>query len=147
MSTPQIDSVSTRARWTGLSLSALVILFLVFDGAIKIADTDVVRRSMAELGYPQGLSLGLGALTLAIAMLYAFPRTAFLGAVLLTGLLGGAIATHLRVGSPVFSHLLFGAYLGLMAWGGLFLRDSRLRALLPWRSSRMDSTRTERGRA
>ena len=88
---------------------------------------------MAGLGYPPGLGLGLGVMTLAIALLYAMPRTAVLGAVLLTGLLGGAMATHLRAGSPPFSHLLFGLYLGLFAWGGLWLTDTRLRGLLPWR--------------
>ena len=70
-------------------------------------------------------------MTLACVVLYAWPRTAVLGAILMTGLLGGAIATHLRVGSPTFSHLLFGLYLGLLAWGGLYLRDPRLRALMP----------------
>jgi len=88
------------------------------------------------LGYSANLARGLGLLTLAIAILYAVPRTAFLGAVLLTGLLGGAMATHLRVGSPVFTHLLFGLYLGLLAWAGLFLRDPQVRALMPVRRVR-----------
>ncbi|WP_426958816.1 DoxX family protein [Muricoccus radiodurans] len=123
-------------RWTlvaGRALSGLTVLFLVFDGAIKLAELEVVRETMEPLGYSASLSRGLGILTLVIALLYALPRTALLGAVLLTGLLGGAIATHLRVGSPVFSHLLFGLYIGLIAWGGLWLRDPRLRALLPLR--------------
>lgn len=119
--------------WTGRILSALVTLFLLFDGAIKVMALPVVEDTMAALGYPPGLGFGLGVLTLAIAALYAFPRTAVLGAVLLTGLLGGAMATHLRVGSPLFSHLLFGLYLGLLAWGGLWLRDPALRALIPLR--------------
>ncbi|OUL99051.1 DoxX family protein [Variovorax sp. JS1663] len=121
------------ARWTGRVLSTLVVLFLLFDGLIKVVELDVVRETMVQLGYPPNLGFGLGVLTLAIALLYALPRTALLGAVLLTGLLGGAIATHLRVGSPLFSHLLFGVYVGLMAWGGLWLRDDKLRALLPIR--------------
>ena len=74
----------------------------------------------------------LGLLVLVCTLLYAVPRTAVLGAILLTGLFGGAMATHLRVGSPLFSHLLFGLYLGLMLWGGLWLRDGRLRSLLPY---------------
>jgi hypothetical protein len=124
---------SAAARWTGRILSALVVLFLLLDGAIKVVEMEVVKQSLAELGYPQEIAFGLGILTLAIGVLYAIPRSAVLGAILLTGLLGGAMATHLRVGSPLFSHLLFGLYVGLMAWGGLFLRDQRLRALLPLR--------------
>ncbi|MBT2325843.1 DoxX family protein [Variovorax paradoxus] len=122
---------SGAATWTGRVLSALVVLFLVFDGSIKVAEMEIVKETMAELGYPPGLGFGLGVMTLAIAALYALPRTAVLGAILLTGLLGGAMATHLRIGSPVFSHLLFGLYIGLLAWGGLFLRNEKLRALLP----------------
>jgi hypothetical protein len=124
---------SRKALWAGHIISGLVILFLLFDGAIKLVPLTPVQESLAQLGYPVSLARGLGILTLACTILYAVPRTAVLGAILLTGLLGGAIATHLRVGSPVFSHLLFGAYLGLMVWGGLFLRDERVRALLPLR--------------
>ena len=124
---------SGAALWTGRILSGLVVVFLLFDGAIKVVEMDVVKQTLAELGYPADIAFGLGMLTLAIGVLYAIPRTSVLGAILLTGLLGGAMATHLRVGSPVFSHLLFGLYIGLMAWGGLFLRDERLRAMLPLR--------------
>jgi len=124
---------SSAARWTGRVLSALVVLFLLLDGAIKVIESDIVKRTLAELGYPVDVAFGLGVLTLAIGVLYAIPRTSVLGAILLTGLLGGAMVTHLRVGSPLFSHMLFGLYIGLMAWGGLFLRDKRLRALLPLR--------------
>lgn len=125
-----IDGTSKKMIWAGRVLSALVILFLLFDGTIKVMQHDVVRETMSGLGYPEHVAFGLGILTLAIAVLYAIPRTSVLGAILLTGLLGGAMATHLRVGSPIFSHLLFGGYVGLMAWGGLFLRDERVRALL-----------------
>ena len=133
-----ITSASTGKKmlWAGRILSALVIVFLLFDGVIKVIEMDIVKQTMAELGYPVQVAFGLGILTLVIAVLYAIPHTAVLGAILLTGLLGGAIATHLRVGSPIYSHLLFGAYLGLMAWGGLFLRDRRLRALIPLRRER-----------
>ena len=124
---------SGAALWTGRILSGLVVVFLLFDGAIKVVEMDVVKQTLAELGYPADIAFGLGVLTLVIGVLYAIPRTSVLGAILLTGLLGGAMATHLRVGSPVFSHLLFGLYIGLMAWGGLFLRDERLRAMLPLR--------------
>jgi len=121
--------------WTGRGLSALVVLFLVFDASLKLVPLPIVIESMVELGYPpsEGLARGLGVLLLACTLLYAFPRTAVLGAILLTGYLGGAVATHLRVGSPVASHVLFGVYVGLMAWGGLFLREPRLAALIPLR--------------
>jgi hypothetical protein len=127
---------SSGALWSGRLMSAVVILFLIFDAVIKLIPIAPVLDSMAELGYPAtaGIARGLGLITLVCALLYAWPRSAVLGAILMTGLLGGAIATHLRVGSPVFTHLLFGLYLGLLAWGGLFLRDPRLRAMIPLRS-------------
>lgn len=123
------------AVWTGRVLRGLVTAFLVFDGGIKVIGLPVVAETMGELGWPAHLSFGLGVMTLGIALLYAWPRTALLGAVLLTGLLGGAIAAQLRVGNPLFSHLLFGVYLGVFAWGGLWLNDARLRALMPLRAA------------
>ena len=129
-------SPSSAAMWTGRVMSAIVILFLIFDAVIKLIPIAPVIDSMAQLGSPAttAFARGLGVITLACALLYAWPRSAVLGAILMTGLLGGAIATHLRIGSPVFTHLLFGLYLGLLAWGGLFLRDPRLRAMIPLRS-------------
>ena len=132
-----VTSTSTIMLWTGRILSALVILFLLFDGTIKVMELDVATRTTVQLGYPESVVFGIGVLTLAIAALYAIPRTSVLGAIFLTGLLGGAIATHLRVGSPIFTHMLFGLYLGLAAWGGPLLRDDRLRAMiLPWDARR-----------
>ena len=130
---PASGEISSCAHWTGLVMSGLVIAFLLFDSVIKLVPLSIVTETMAELGYPPGLERGLGVLTLVCVLLYAVPRTAVLGAILLTGLFGGAMATHLRIGSPLFSHLLFGLYLGLMLWGGLYLRDARLRALIPFR--------------
>ena len=126
---------SGRTIWTGRVLSGLVILFLAVDGAMKLVPIAPVTEAMIQLGYPASpdLARGLGVLTLICTALYAFPRTSVLGAILLTGYMGGAMATHLRIGSPLFSHLLFGFYIGLMAWGGLYLRDERLRALIPLR--------------
>ena len=126
--------ISNAAMWTGRILSGLVVL-LLFDGAIKLIPISAVTETMEQLGYPASADVarGLGVLTLLCTVLYAVPRTSVLGAILLTGYLGGAMATHLRVGSPIFSHLLFGSYLGLMVWGGLYLRDPRLRALIPLR--------------
>jgi len=132
--TSQTQSVSNKAVWIGRVLSGLVVLFMLFDGIIKLVPLDIVMQTNAQLGYPDSINLarGLGILVLACTALYAFPRTSALGAILLTGYLGGAIATQLRVGSPIFSHLLFGFYLGLMVWGGLYLRDARLRSLIPF---------------
>lgn len=127
---------STVSVWIGRVLSGLLIVFLVFDGAIKLVPLQVVTDTMIELGYSGSVDQArlLGVLTLLCTILYAIPRTSVLGAILLTGYLGGAMATHLRIGNPLFTHLLFGLYLGVMAWGGLYLRDARLRALIPFRS-------------
>jgi hypothetical protein len=102
---------------------------------MKLAVLPNVTEASAALGWPTDAATtrGLGLLLLAATLLYAFPRTALLGAVLLTGYLGGAVATHVRIGSPLFSHVLFGVYIGILVWGGLWLRDSRVRALLPLR--------------
>jgi len=121
------------ARVTGYAMSGLVIAFMLLDGAMKLVPMDVVIKSTAELGYPPTIALarGLGAIGLLCTALYAVPRTAVLGAILLTAYMGGAVATHVRVGNPLFTHILFGVYLAVLLWGGLFLRDPRVRALLP----------------
>ena len=131
----QLDqpSVSTAALWSGRVLSALLILFLLFDGAIKLVPLEIVTQTSLQLGIPTYLSQTLGMLTLAGVLLYAFPRTSVLGAILLTGYFGGAIYVHVRADSPLFSHTLFGVYLGLIMWGGLWLRDPAVRALIPLR--------------
>ena len=127
---------SKTATWIGYVLSALVILFMIFDGVIKLVPLDIVTETSAAIGLPTSAAFarGLGILGLVCTALYAFPKTSVLGAVLLTGYFGGAILTHVRIGSPIFSHILFGVYLGLIAWGGLYLRDERLRAIFPIRS-------------
>ena len=119
----------------GYALSSVVILFMLFDGGIKLVPPAMVIETTAQLGYPATVSFvrGLGILGLSCTLLYALPRTSALGAILLTGYLGGTVATHLRVGSPIFSHMLFGVYLGILLWGGLYLRDGRLRSLVPYR--------------
>ncbi|MGH8178456.1 MAG: DoxX family protein [Steroidobacter sp.] len=127
-------SVSTKALWTGRILSGLAVVFLLFDSLIKLIKMDVVVESFAQLGYPHTVSRGIGLLELVCIVLYVIPRTSVTGAVLLTGVFGGAIASHLRIGDPVFTHLLFGVYLGAMVWGGLLLRDHRARALIFARS-------------
>jgi hypothetical protein len=131
--------VSKPALWSGRVLSGLVIVFLLFDGAIKLVPWPVVTETMERMGYgsSETLARSLGLITLVCTVLYAMPPTSILGAILLTGYLGGAIASHVRIGSPLFSsplfsHVLFGFYLGLMVWGGLWLRDRSLRALMPF---------------
>ena len=127
--------VSKPALWLGRVLSGLVILFLLFDGAIKLVPWPVVTETMDRIGYgsSETLARSLGIITIVCTVLYAVPPTSILGAILLTGYLGGAMASHLRIGSPLFSHILFGFYLGLMVWGGLWLRDKSLRASIPFR--------------
>jgi hypothetical protein len=131
----QTAPLSGKAIWAGRVMSGLVILFMIFDASLKLIPLAVVTDSMTELGYlpSAGLARGLAIVILVCTALYAVPRTSVLGAILLTGYMGGAIASHLRIGSPLFSHVLFGLYLGLMVWGGLFFRDERVRALIPFR--------------
>jgi hypothetical protein len=126
-------SVSTTALWSGRVLSGLLVLFLLFDGGIKLVPLEIVTTTSIQLGIPTHLARTLGVLTLAGAILYAIPRTSVLGAILLTGYLGGAIYVHVRADSPLFSHTLFGIYLGIIMWGGLWLRDPAVRALIPLR--------------
>ena len=126
--------VSKPALWLGRILSGLVILFLLFDGAIKLVPWPVVTETMDRIGYGSSETSGAQprrSSPSSAPLLYAVPPTSILGAILLTGYLGGAMASHVRIGSPLFSHILFGFYLGLMVWGGLWLRDRSLRALMP----------------
>jgi hypothetical protein len=120
--------------WTGRALSALAILFLAMDAGGKLIVPELMIANSPPLGLPADADFMrlLGAVLAICTALYAWPRTATLGAVLLTAYLGGAVATHLRVGSPLLTHTLFGVYLGLLVWGGHWLRDPRVRALLPF---------------
>ena len=114
-------------------MSGLVIAFMLLGGGMKLVPLDVVILTSKPMGIPGGLARPLGVIGLVCTLLYAVPRTSVVGAILLTGYLGGAIASHLRLGDPIFTHTLFGFYLGLLVWGGLYLRDSRLRALISLR--------------
>lgn len=121
--------------WLGRALTWSFALFvLVASAGPKLANAKVARDSFGQLGWPGGYVLTIGLLELACLGLYLVPRTSVLGAVLMTGLLGGATATQLRAGNPLFSHVLFGVYLGLVMWGGLWLRDPAVRTLLPLRA-------------
>lgn len=133
MDTIEVMPVSKAALWAGRIMSGIVVLFLVFDGGIKLIPLDIVIETSRQLGIPENLARTLGVLTLVGTALYAFPRTSTLGAIVLTGYIGGAIYVHVRAGSPLFTHTLFGVYLALLIWGGLYLRDPLLRALIPFR--------------
>ena len=124
---------SKAAFRTGWGLTAFVALFLAFDAIIKVLVLPIAVQATTELGYPASTIFWIGAVELMCLVLYLVPRTAVLGALLLTGHLGGAIATHVRVGNPMFSHTLFPIYVALLLWGGLYLREPRLRALIPLR--------------
>ena len=119
----------------GRALSGLGVLFLLFDSMGKLLQVQPVMEGTLQLGYPRDIVFTLGALLFTCVLVYLIPRTSVLGAVLLTAYLGGAVATHVRVQSPLFTHVLFPTYVGAMLWGGLFLRDARLRAFLPVRSA------------
>jgi DoxX-like protein len=127
------QSISKRALWAGRIISALPVLFLLMDGVMKLVKPAIVVETTVKLGYPEKAIIPLGIVLLVSTILYSIPRTSVLGAILLTGYLGGAVATHVRVGDPLFTHALFPVYLGLLIWGGLWLRDERLRSLIPLR--------------
>src|SRR5262245_37625188 len=124
--------MSRSQVWTGRILSTLAVLFLLFDAVLKILRPPMAVEGTKQLGYSADLILPLGILQLILLVIYVFPRTAVFGAILWTGYLGGAVATHVRVGNPLFTHILFPTYVALLLWGGLMLRDARLRAFLPW---------------
>jgi hypothetical protein len=126
---------SKRRLWIGYILTGLAIAFLLFDTIIKVLKLPVAVDGTVQLGYPASTIFGIGLIELICLALYAFPRTAVLGAILLTGYLGGAIATHVRIGSPLVSHVLFPIYVASLIWGGIYLRERRLRALVPLRDS------------
>lgn len=132
-STIQTQPLSIGTSWTGYTLSALPVLFLVMDAAMKLFKPEFVVSKTVELGYSENVIVPLGIVLLVCTILYAVPRTAVLGAILLTGYLGGAVATHVRMGEGAFP-VLFPVILGAFIWGGLYLRDSRIANLLPFRS-------------
>src|ERR1700730_6473267 len=129
MSYQSRQTVRNTRFWIGWTMSGLVIAFLLMDSIMKLIVLPVVTQTSATLGFPgAGMARALGEILLVCTFLYAVPQTATLGAVLLTGYLGGTVATQLRVGNPLFTHILFGVYLGVLLWGGLWLREPRLRA-------------------
>jgi NADH:ubiquinone oxidoreductase subunit 6 (subunit J) len=127
--------ISNKAIWTGRILSGIAVLFLAFDAVLKLMNVPEAIKGTEQLGYKASVIVPLGILQLIILTIYLIPRTSVLGAILWTGYLGGAIATHVRVGNPLFTHILFPVYVAGLLWLGLWLRDRRLRELLPVRSN------------
>jgi hypothetical protein len=121
---------STLARWTSRVLTGIVVLFLTFDTVIHLVPNRMVIEGSAALGFKPETMFTIGVIELVCLIVYLIPRTAPLGAILFTGYLGGAIVTHLRLGNPLFSHILFPIYVAALLWGGLYLRDARVRALI-----------------
>jgi|KBSMisStandDraft_5_1062788.scaffolds.fasta_scaffold1213123_2 hypothetical protein len=142
MSTESFPSIASPQKlnamvWTGRVLTGLFALFMLGASiAPKLLGMAVVDTSLGQLGWPPGYGLLIGVIELALLILYLVPRTSLFGAVMMMALLGGAVASQIRVGSPLFSHTLFGVYLGLVMWGGLWLRQPRLRELFPLWSPR-----------
>jgi hypothetical protein len=128
-----IAAPSKFRLWTGRVLSVLAILFLLFDGVMKLVRPLPVTQAMTKLGFPQDLSVPIGVVLLICTALYALPRTSVFGAVLLTGYLGGAVVSQMRINAPVLGNTLFPVYFAVLMWAGLYLRESRLPVLLPLR--------------
>ncbi|HZZ39797.1 MAG TPA: DoxX family protein [Acidobacteriaceae bacterium] len=130
-----MTEVSRGKLWTGRVIAGLVALFLLFDAAMKFVKPKSVADAFVRSGWPIEVSSTLGALLLISTILYLIPKTSILGAILLTGYLGGAVAANLRLEEPLFSHTLFPVYFGVLVWGSLWLRDSKLQALVPLRQN------------
>ena len=128
-------AVGRKSLWTGRIIRTLVVLFLLFDSITKLLRVDAVVKASSQLGYTVGDIMLIGAILLACVVVYVIPRTAIFGAVLLTGYLGGAVDANLRIGTPLFSNLLFPVYFGILVWAGLVLREHGLRFLFPSRQS------------
>lgn len=133
--TPKTETSRPAAKWVGRGLSGVVALFLLVDGMIKLARIPAVLEASEKAGLPAQLAAPIGVLLLFCLALYVIPRTAVLGAVLLTGYLGGAVLAHLRIGDPLLSHTLFPIYVGAALWTGLYLKDDRVRRMLAARGA------------
>jgi hypothetical protein len=127
--TPSETSPTRKVRWTGRVLSGLAVAFLIFDASLKLSGSPMAVEASGQLGYPAHVVFTIGLIQAVCLAVYLIPRTAVLGAILWTGYLGGAIATHVRVESPLFTHTLFPIYIAILLWAGLGLRDARVHAL------------------
>ena len=130
-STPSVTS--SKRRWAGIALTALPVAFLTLDALMKVVKIAPVVEASARIGYGESTLRPIGLVLLASLALYLVRRTSVLGAVLVTAYLGGAVATHVRLGDPIFTHTLSPVYFAVFLWLGLYLRDTRLRAIVPWR--------------
>ena len=130
-----MPETSKTMRIAGWVLTGLFTAFMLMDVGMKLARAPIVEQTGKQMGLPAGSGFGIGVMEAALLALYLFPRTAVLGAILLTGLMGGTAAIHWIHADPWPSHILFGVYLAVFAWGGLWLRDARLRALFPWKAA------------
>jgi hypothetical protein len=131
---PTLD-ISRAQIWTGRVLTTIAVLFLAMDATMKLLQPKAVVEGTMQLGFPAHIILPLGIIQAVCLALYLLPRTSILGAILWTGYLGGAIATHVRLDNPLFTHILFPVYLALFLWGGLWFRSAALRTLIPLRKS------------
>lgn len=127
------ESTPSAMLWTGRTMSGLFIAFMIFDVGIKLIGHPIVAETLQQIGWPTDKGFAIGVIEAICLILYVVPRTSVLGAILMTAVMGGAIATHMRIGSPLVSHTLFGVYLGLLMWGGIWFRVAQLRALIPLR--------------
>ena len=141
-SVSQTASVAKSRLWTSRILSGIAVLFMLFDSTIHLMVISPVVDAFNQLGYPVSLAIALGIIELVCVAIYLVPRTSVLGAILLTGYLGGAVAANLRIGTPLFSNMLFPVYVGVLVWGGLYLRDARLRELFPIRRTVIEIGKT-----
>lgn len=126
-------AISKPKLWTSYALSGIAVLFMIFDTGIKLLRESHAVEGTIQLGYPDSTVVTLGIIEAVCLALYLIPRTSIFGMILMTGYLGGAVATHVRLGNPVFSHILFSVYIAILLWGGLYLREHRLRELIPFR--------------
>ncbi|HKR28583.1 MAG TPA: DoxX family protein [Acidobacteriaceae bacterium] len=133
--TADSTEISRSRLWTGRIVAGIIAAFMLLDAAMKFVNPAPVREAFVRTGWPVHLSPVLGAILLASTILWLVPRTSILGAILLTGYLGGAVAANLRLEEPVFSHTLFPVYFGVLLWGSLWLRDPRITALIPLRKT------------
>ena len=133
--TNKTKKTSKSAIRTGYVLTYIAVLFLLFDSITKIIKADQVVKATAQLGFPVEDIPVIGTILLVCVIIYVIPKTSVFGAILLTGYLGGAVVTNLRISAPLFSNVLFPVYMGIIVWGGIFLRDGLLRKIIPFRAA------------
>jgi len=134
-SSTEVVPISKSKLWTSYALSGIAVLFMIFDTGIKLLRESHAIEGTIQLGYPDSTVVTIGIIEAVCLVLYLIPRTSVFGMIVMTGYLGGAVATHVRLENPLFSHILFSVYIAILLWGGLYLREQRLRELIPFRKS------------